>query len=214
MRFVLAFILVMPMFGAEYAVLSTGFKLRADRHEIVGQSIRLYDGSATTELPAQLIVGFEWVAEKPQPKPVLSVAPVPAVPQTIAQPPADPRQLVRDAAAQSGLPTALVESVARVESAFRSDAVSSRGALGIMQLMPETAQKLSADPRDPVQNTQAGARLLRELLIRYDGDVAKALAAYNAGSDAVDRYHGIPPYSETQNYVNQVIRGYIKAGGR
>lgn len=83
-----------------------------------------------------------------------------------------------------------------------------------MQLMPGTAKALQSDPRDPAQNIDAGARLLRELLLKYDGDVVKALSAYNAGTGAVDRFHGMPPYAETQNYVDKVIRAYVKAGGR
>ncbi len=82
-----------------------------------------------------------------------------------------------------------------------------------MQLMPQTARTLDADPKDAGQNVDAGTRLLRELLIKYDGDVVKALAAYNAGPAAVDRYQGLPPYPETQNYVDKVIRQYQKAGG-
>jgi soluble lytic murein transglycosylase-like protein len=97
---------------------------------------------------------------------------------------------------------------------MRPEAVSPKGALGVMQLMPSTARALSADPRDPAQNIDAGARLLRELLIKYDGDVVKALSAYNAGAGAVDRYHGMPPYAETQNYVDKVIRTYFRAVGR
>ena len=120
----------------------------------------------------------------------------------------DPKTLVRDAAVRSGLPPEFVESVASVESALRTDAISPKGAIGVMQLMPATARALAADPNDPQQNIDAGTRLLRELLIKYDGDVVKALAAYNAGSGAVDRYQGLPPYPETQNYVNKVIRSY------
>jgi soluble lytic murein transglycosylase-like protein len=132
-----------------------------------------------------------------------------------APPPArDWRTLVQDAALRTGLPPAFVESVARVESAMQPEAVSSKGAVGVMQLMPSTARALSADPRDPAQNIDAGARLLRDLLIKYDGDVVKALSAYNAGAGAVDRYHGMPPYAETQNYVDKVIRTYLRAGGR
>ena len=92
---------------------------------------------------------------------------------------------------------------------MNQNAVSPKGALGVMQLMPQTARALGADPTDMEQNIDAGTRLLRDLLVRYNGDVVKALAAYNAGEGAVDRYNGLPPYPETQNYVNKVIHGYI-----
>jgi soluble lytic murein transglycosylase-like protein len=128
--------------------------------------------------------------------------------------PANPRVLLRDAANRSGLPPAFVESVAQVESALRPDAVSPKGAIGVMQLMPATARALDADPADTAQNIDAGVRLLRDLLIRYDGDVVKALSAYNAGEGAVTRYGGLPPYPETQNYVDKVLRTYISNGGR
>jgi soluble lytic murein transglycosylase-like protein len=132
----------------------------------------------------------------------------------VREPVKDPATLVRNAARRSGLPPALVESVARVESSLRPEAVSPKGALGIMQLMPATAQALAADPYDTAQNIDAGARLLRELLLKYNGDVVKALSAYNAGSGAVDRYQGMPPYSETRDYVDKVIRTYVKSGAR
>jgi soluble lytic murein transglycosylase-like protein len=82
-----------------------------------------------------------------------------------------------------------------------------------MQLMPGTAAALNANPRDPVENVEAGARYLRDLLARYENDphqVSKAIAAYNAGPAAVDKYHGIPPYSETIQYVNRVLKQYEK----
>ena len=126
----------------------------------------------------------------------------------------DTRTLVRDAAIRSGLPPTLVESVARVESALRPEAMSPKGALGVMQLMPATARMLDADPHDTAQNIDAGARLLRELLIKYGGDVVKALSAYNAGEGAVDRYRGMPPYPETQDYVDKVIRTYVSSGAK
>ena len=122
--------------------------------------------------------------------------------------------MVRDAALRSGLPPALVESVARVESSLRPEAVSPKGALGVMQLMPAAARALAADPHDNAPNIDAGTRLLRDLLIKYEGDVVKALSAYNAGEGAVDRYQGMPPYPETQDYVDKVIRTYVKAEGR
>ena len=122
--------------------------------------------------------------------------------------------MVHEAALRSGLPPAFVESVAQVESGFRPDAVSPTGALGVMQLMPGTAKSLGADPHDTAQNIDAGTRLLRDLLVKYEGDVVKALAAYNAGEGAVDKYRGVPPYNETRWYVKKVIDAYQKAGGQ
>jgi len=201
-----AFAAAAPVFGAEYAVLANGFRIRADRHENDGSTVRLYTKDGVTEMPAASVVSFE--AEE-------YVAPpaAPAAPKMDAPPPVkDTRTLVRDAALRSGLPPSLVESVARVESSLRPEAVSPKGALGVMQLMPATARALAADPRDVAQNIDAGARLLRDLLIKYEGDVVKALSAYNAGEGAVDRYRGMPPYPETQDYVDKVIRTYVGVG--
>ena len=197
-----------PLLASEYAILSTGFRIPAERHEVSGGIVRLFVKNGVTEFPATAVSGFESDDSVPPP-----AAPVP--PKVEAPlPAADSLTLLREAALRTGLPAALVESVARVESGLRPDAVSSKGALGIMQLMPETAKAFDADPHDPAQNIDAGARLLRDLLIKYDGDVVKALSAYNAGAGAVDRYHGMPPYAETQNYVDKVIRTYVKAGGK
>lgn len=210
-RFLLSLVLAaLPAFAGEYAVLSSGFRIHADWHQFAGENVVLYfrDGGAT-ELPAVLIESFEAEETITPVKPAILPPPVePALPVR------DARTLLHDAAIRTGLPPALVESVARVESNLKPEAVSPRGALGVMQLMPATAQALAADPRDPVQNIDAGARLLRELLIKYDGDVVKALSAYNAGENAVDRYGGTPPYRETQDYVGKVIRAYVQAGGK
>jgi len=206
-------------FAAEDAVLSTGLSIRVDRHETQGDRVLLYLNGGVTEMPAVSVDHFESVIEPPAENPrasEIAAAPVPA-PQAPAKPAAmsrDPRELLRDAANRSGLPPSFVESVAKVESAFRPDAVSPKGALGVMQLMPDTARALDANPRDTAQNIDAGVRLLRELLLRYDGDVVKALAAYNAGTDAVSRYRGLPPYPETQIYVDRVLRTYISSGGK
>lgn len=120
--------------------------------------------------------------------------------------------LFRQAEARWGLPTGLVEAVAKAESGFNPKAVSRAGALGLMQLMPSTARSLGvSDPLDPAQNVEGGARYLRELLDRFDGNLALALAAYNAGPGAVARFGGIPPYKETQAYVNRVLT-YMQEG--
>jgi soluble lytic murein transglycosylase-like protein len=123
------------------------------------------------------------------------------------------RELVTDAALRYGLPPELVHGVAQAESGYQTSAVSPKGAVGVMQLMPDTARKFDADPLNPVQNIDAGTRLLRELLLRYEGSengVRRALAAYNAGEGAVERYRGVPPFRETQGYVERVIGLYWK----
>jgi hypothetical protein len=208
-----AVIVVSPAFGGEYVVLSSGLKLRADRHEQSGGVIRLFRNGGITEVPANFVSGFE-EEEVVTPEPVTAVL-APVVRTELEQPASlDPKAMVRDAARRSGLPPEFVESVAQVESGFRPDAVSPKGALGVMQLMPGTARTLGADPHDTAQNIDAGTRLLRDLLIKYEGDVVKALAAYNAGEGAVDKYQGMPPYNETRWYVKKVIDAYQKAGGQ
>jgi soluble lytic murein transglycosylase-like protein len=199
----------LPVYGGEYAVLSNGFRIHAERHEIAGSSVLLYTKDGVIEIPAASVASFETEESTAPPAPV-----PPAAPARAPQPVKDPTTLVRDAARRTGLPSALVESMARVESNLRPDAVSPKGALGVMQLMPATARELAADPHDTAQNIDAGARLLRELLIKYDGNVVKALSAYNAGAGAVDRYRGMPPYAETRDYVDKVIRAYVKEGGK
>jgi soluble lytic murein transglycosylase-like protein len=109
------------------------------------------------------------------------------------------------------LPPQFVHSVVQAESAYRTGAVSPKGARGLMQLMPATARQLGADPDNPAENADAGVRYLRELLLKYREDpwqVRKALAAYNAGPGAVERYRGIPPYPETSRYIERVLRLY------
>lgn len=213
------FAVAIPALAAEDVVLSTGFRMRVDRHEMRGDSVILYARGGMTELPASAVERFENVerfegADVPPSEVANPPAAVPAPQIKAEEPSRDPGVLLRDAANRSGLPPAFVESVAKVESALRADAVSPKGAQGVMQLMPATARALDADPADTAQNIDAGVRLLRDLLVRYDGDVVKALSAYNAGPDAVRRYGGLPPYPETQNYVDRVLRTYIQNGGR
>jgi soluble lytic murein transglycosylase-like protein len=102
-----------------------------------------------------------------------------------------------------------INSVIRAESGFHSNAVSKKGAQGLMQLMPGTASQLGVEnPFDPNSNVEGGTKYLRELLEKYNYDPVKALAAYNAGSKRVDKYHGVPPYYETQAYIARIIRDY------
>ncbi len=113
---------------------------------------------------------------------------------------------IREVAARHGVAADLVEAVIRVESAFNPRAVSNKGAQGLMQLMPRTASSLGVrNAFDPRENIDGGVRHLRYLLDRYPGNVPLALAAYNAGEKAVDHYGGIPPYAETQQYVQKIL---------
>ncbi len=189
-------------FAGEDIVLKTGFTLRADRHEVSGGMIHLYTGSAATVFPLEVVEAIEPDDYVPDP------APEPEVTPAVKAANIDLKELVTRAALRNGLPPDLVHSIAQIESGYRQDAVSPKGALGLMQLMPQTAKDLEIDPADPEQNADAGARYLRELLLKYMDDpyqLRKALAAYNAGPAAVDRYNGVPPYPETINYVRKVL---------
>ena len=102
----------------------------------------------------------------------------------------------------------LVSAVAEAESGYHQSAVSDAGAVGVMQLMPDTAAALGVNPYDEAQNIDGGTKYLRQMLDSFDGDVTKAVAAYNAGSQAVRDYNGVPPYRETRNYVDKVLDLY------
>lgn len=119
--------------------------------------------------------------------------------------PAAVRTLIADTAGRYGLSPTLLEAVAWQESRFRHDAVSYKGAVGVMQLMPETARELRVNPFDLAQNVSGGAAYLSQMIRRYDGDILRGLAAYNAGPGAVDRHKGVPPYAETQAYVKAIL---------
>jgi soluble lytic murein transglycosylase-like protein len=195
-----------PVLAGEFAILSTGSRLHADRHETDGGRIRLYSGSGYIELEASQVQRFELDEAAPA-APVVVKAP--AAPQPTA-PALSPRELADAAADKYGLPRSLVRSVMHAESGFQPQAVSPKGAIGLMQLMPGTARILGVDPNDPAQNVDAGARYLRDLLIKYNFGLWHALAAYNAGEGAVEKYNGVPPYRETIDYVKRIEREFKK----
>ena len=116
---------------------------------------------------------------------------------------------IAKAGLQTGIDPDFIHSVIRAESGYNAKAVSPKGAQGLMQLMPATAAKLGVrDSLDPANNIDGGSRYLRELLLRYNGDAIKALAAYNAGPESVEKYQGVPPYRETRSYVARVINDF------
>lgn len=128
--------------------------------------------------------------------------------ETAAPPDSAYYETIRQAAGKYGVDPKLVSAVAEVESGFQQGAVSATGAVGVMQLMPETAESLGVNPYDAAQNIDGGAQYLKQMLDTFDGDLRKAVAAYNAGPEAVKEYGGVPPYSETQQYVSSVLDLY------
>lgn len=118
--------------------------------------------------------------------------------------------MIEAAARHFGVDSDLVKAIATAESNMNQDARSYVGAIGVMQLMPETAGSLGVDPYDEKQNIEGGAHYIRQMLDKFNGNVKYAIAAYNAGPGAVQKYGGIPPYSETQEYVGRVMDYYVK----
>jgi soluble lytic murein transglycosylase-like protein len=208
MRFLgLLLCLAAVSFAGEYAVLASGSRMHIDRHEVDGAKVRLYTGQGYAEIKAAEVRAFEAEEEvvPTPPAPVPSAAqPIPAAAAPTDARPLSPTELADRAADKYGLPRSLVRSVIAAESAFQPNAISPKGAIGFMQLMPGTAQVLGVDPKDPGQNIDAGTRYLRDLLEKYNGGLWHALAAYNAGPGAVDKYKGVPPYPETIRYINRI----------
>jgi soluble lytic murein transglycosylase-like protein len=181
--------------GACFALLFTANAARADVLAIGD------DGTVTVHSGPALYASADL---KPQALPVerQSVARVRPGNTTAAS---TVRTAIANAAAHYALSPLLVSAVAWRESAFHANAVSPKGASGIMQLMPETARAYCASPCSPSANVEAGTAYLSALMQRYDGDIVKALAAYDAGPRAVDRYSGTPPYRETKAYVDAIL---------
>jgi soluble lytic murein transglycosylase-like protein len=195
----------LPCLAAESAVLRNGFEIRHVRRQIIGDVTRLYvstDGSSFVDVPTLEIDHFEDAA-------IEAASTRLQAPSNNIKQPADLNELVTAASGMYKLDPDLVNSVIRAESGFNVHAVSPKGAQGLMQLMPQTASQLGVQNAfDPQANVEAGSRYLRELLERYDFDLIKALAAYNAGPQRVEQYGGVPPYYETKAYVARIVRDF------
>ena len=202
---------VCPLAGAmEHVTLKNGFAVDCARREMVGDRMRLYvdgasNGSNYLEVAADDVVRVETVADPPQP--AVAKAPADAAPASLTK--EEMREMLTHAGAAHNIDEDLLASVVRAESGGQVRAVSRTGARGLMQLMPATANTLGVkDSFQPGENIAGGTAYLDTLLTRYHDNVALALAAYNAGPAAVDRYHGVPPYRETRAYVACVIREF------
>ena len=223
----------LPCLADEVAVLKNGFSVRHERRVVVGDVTRLYvtaDGASFVDVPTAEIEHFE---AAPPEGPVASFVPTsfPTSTQRSKSPllakdarngapgssvfarsnPVDLNDVVNTASGHYRLDPDLVTSVIRAESGFNVHAVSRKGAQGLMQLMPGTASQLGVpNAFDPQANVEGGAKYLRELLERYNFDLVKALAAYNAGPQRVEQFGGVPPYYETRAYVARVVRDFNK----
>src|ERR1700686_3099686 len=219
-------VLALPCFAGEVAVLKNGFSIRHERREIVGDVTRLYttaDGSSFVDVPTAEIEHFEAVPEIPasgsrlpasgqasNSSPFTRATPMSSLGFPV-RPQVDLNDVINNASGRYRLDPDLVNSVIKAESGFNVRAVSPKGAQGLMQLMPRTASQLGVpNAFDPQANVEGGTKYLRELLERYNFDLVKALAAYNAGPLRVEQYKGVPPYYETRAYVARIVRDFNK----
>jgi soluble lytic murein transglycosylase-like protein len=208
-------VLCPPGRAAEHVTLKNGFELDCVRRETAGDKIRLYFSGAGEntsdgnymEVAADAVVRVERIPDPPKDLAAVAVSTTAAH----AEEPTgeEMHQMLAHAGATHHIDEDLLASVVRAESGGHIRAVSRTGAEGLMQLMPQTAKTLGVvDPFHPEQNIAGGTAYLDALLTRYHDNAALALAAYNAGPGAVDRYHGVPPFHETRAYVARVIREF------
>jgi hypothetical protein len=209
-------VLAIPCFAGEVAVLKNGFSIRHERREVFGDITRLYvnaDGSSYVDVPTSEIEHFEAAPELPSTAPTFTRNSI-AMSQAFERngqnaPVANLEDVINTASGRYRLDPDLVASVIKAESGFNVRAVSPKGAQGLMQLMPGTASLLGVpNTFDAQANVEGGTRYLRELLERYNFDLVKALAAYNAGPERVEHFGGVPPFYETRAYVARVVRDF------
>jgi Transglycosylase SLT domain len=211
---------VRPCLASEVAVLKNGFNITHVRRATLGKVTRLYvsvDGTNFVDIPTEEIDHYEEGLDLPASSatPLAKNMNTGAPPDVAAgfplRPKPDLNDVVNEASDRYRLDPDLVNSVIKAESGFNAKAVSPKGAQGLMQLMPGTAAELGVpNAFDPEANVDGGARYLRELLERYNFDLVKALAAYNAGPQRVEQFGGVPPYYETRAYVARIVRDFNK----
>jgi soluble lytic murein transglycosylase-like protein len=178
---------------ADYAVLRSGARLHVTGYELKGDRVRLSVEGGSVEIAASELIDVEPEDLFPSPPPANVDFGVRYA------------NLIHLAAVRHGVDERLIAGVIAAESNFDAKAVSRKRALGLMQLLPTTAVRYAvADVFDPAQNIEGGTHYLKDLLAKYRGNLTLALAAYNAGPEVVDRYGGVPPFPETQNYVRQI----------
>jgi soluble lytic murein transglycosylase-like protein len=211
----------LPAHAAEHITLRNGEEFDCLRQEPAGNRVRLYliptaaahptaaasDDPSYIEVPAASVLRVDTIPDPPAPK----AAAIPAAPAPSNAPltPAEIRQMLDRAGTQHNIDADLLASIVHAESNGNARAVSRAGARGLMQLMPSTASQLGVNNSfAPEENIGGGTTYLDQLLTRYHNDIRLAVAAYNAGPAAVDRYHGIPPYAETRAYVARVVREF------
>ena len=188
-----AVIVAAPSARADYAVLRSGARLHVTGYQLEGDRVRLAVTGGQVDIAASELIDVEPEDLFPAPPPANADFAVRYA------------KFIHAAAQKYGVDERLIAQVIAAESNFNAKAVSRKRALGLMQLLRETAARYAvANVFDPAQNIDAGTHYLKDLLHRYRGDVRLALAAYNAGPQMVDRYGGIPPFPETQNYVKQI----------
>jgi soluble lytic murein transglycosylase-like protein len=189
-----------PAARADYAVLQSGQRIHITGYERIGETLRLTMSGGTLEIPADQLVRVD-------PEDTFLPVKVKLLDVPFAN-------FIANSSQIHGVAPELVASVIAVESNFNPTAVSTKSARGLMQLMPDTAARFGVkNILDPEQNIEAGTRYLKELLLRYNGNLALTLAAYNAGSDRVEQFRSVPPYRETRDYVRRVTQRFQQTAG-
>jgi hypothetical protein len=188
-----AFAPLAPCARADYIVLQSGQRIHVTGYERVGDTVRLTVSGGTMEIRADEVAGVD-------PEDTFSPVKIRLLDVPYAN-------FISASARSNGVAPELVASVIAVESNFNPKAVSWRSACGLMQLLPQTAKRFHvSNIFDPEQNIEGGTKYLKELLLRYNGDLSLTLAAYNAGPDRVEQYRSVPPYRETRDYVRRVTK--------